>query len=31
MVEVEPSRFKAMVGQALDGWPDQLGTLMDTR
>jgi predicted Zn-dependent protease with MMP-like domain len=29
MVEVEPTRFEAMVGEALDGLPDELGALMD--
>jgi predicted Zn-dependent protease with MMP-like domain len=28
MVEVEPERFEAMVGQALDGLPAELGRLM---
>ena len=28
MVEVEPERFEAMVGEALDGIPDELGVLM---
>jgi predicted Zn-dependent protease with MMP-like domain len=28
MVDVEPERFEAMVGEALDGLPSQLGRLM---
>lgn len=28
MVEVEPEQFEAMVAEALDGLPDQLGELM---
>jgi predicted Zn-dependent protease with MMP-like domain len=28
MVEVEPERFEAMVSEALDGLPDELGELM---
>ena len=28
MVEVEPERFEAMVSEALDGIPDELGELM---
>jgi predicted Zn-dependent protease with MMP-like domain len=28
MVEVDPERFEAMVGEALDGIPDELGELM---
>ncbi len=28
MVEVEPERFEAMVTEALDGLPDELGELM---
>ena len=28
MVEVEPERFEAMVGEALDGIPEELGELM---
>jgi predicted Zn-dependent protease with MMP-like domain len=28
MVEVDPERFEAMVGEALDGIPDELGALM---
>ena len=28
MVEVEPARFEAMVGEALDGLPPELGRLM---
>ncbi len=28
MVDVEPERFEAMVGQALDGLPAELGRLM---
>ena len=28
MVEVEPERFEVMVGEALDGLPDELGDLM---
>jgi predicted Zn-dependent protease with MMP-like domain len=28
MIEVEPERFEAMVGEALDGLPPQLGRLM---
>ena len=28
MVEVEPERFEAMVSEALDGLPDDLGELM---
>ena len=28
MVEVDPERFEQMVGEALDGLPDELGTLM---
>ena len=28
MIEVEPERFEEMVGEALDGLPEELGTLM---
>ena len=28
MVEVEPERFEAMVSEALDGVPEELGELM---
>ena len=28
MVEVDPERFEVMVGEALDGIPDELGELM---
>jgi predicted Zn-dependent protease with MMP-like domain len=28
MVEIEPARFEAMVGEALDGLPPELGRLM---
>ena len=28
MIEVEPERFEAMVGEALDGLPEELGELM---
>jgi len=28
MVEVDPARFEAMVAEALDGLPDELGELM---
>ena len=28
MIEVEPERFEAMVGDALDGLPEELGELM---
>ena len=27
MVSVEPERFEAMVGEALDGLPEELGTV----
>ena len=28
MIEVDPARFEEMVGEALDGLPDELGRLM---
>lgn len=28
MIEVDPARFEEMVGEALDGLPEELGRLM---